>query len=159
MQLETGTNTRTLASWCLATFHGHPISPQSPLKHTKSLDYFTSLCMCSGGSVSTKKMLHLSITCTTDLNLCTVCMQVWCLSLVKERKIIEDVQRLATKFILNDYVSDYRTRQLKLHILPLSMLHELNDTCLSNPSTSIQLLHHHRLCLFQWQQHSIWFTS
>ena len=112
------------------TFHGHPISPQSPLKHTKSLDYFTSLCMCSGGSVSTKKMLHLSITCTTDLNLCTVCMQVWCLSLVKEMKIIEDVQRLATKLILNDYVSDYRTRQLKLHILPLSMLDELNDTCL-----------------------------
>ena len=74
-------------------------------------------------------------------------MQVWCLSLVKEMKIIEDVQRLATKLILNDYVSDYRTRQLKLHILPLSMLHELNDTCLSNPSTSIQLLHHHRLSL------------
>ena len=40
------------------------------------------------------------------------CLQVWCLSLVKEMKSIEDVQRLATKFILNDYVSDYRTRQL-----------------------------------------------
>ena len=126
MQLETATNTRTLAFWCPATFHGHPISPQSPLKHTKSLDYFTSLCMCSGGSVSTKKMLyHLY-----DRSQLVYCLQVWCLSLVKEMKTIEDVQRLATKFILNDYVSDYRTRQLKLHILPLSMLDELNDTCL-----------------------------
>jgi len=40
------------------------------------------------------------------------CSQVWRPSLVKEVKIIEDVQRCATKFILNDFTSDYRTRLL-----------------------------------------------
>lgn len=77
--------------------------------------------LCSGGSVSTKKMLYLSLEC-----LIPTCSQVWHSSLIKEIKTV-DVQRRATKFILNDYVSDYRTRLLKLHILPLSMLHELND--------------------------------
>ena len=58
------------------------------------------------------------------------CLQVWRPSLVEEIKTFEDVQRSATKFILNDYISDYRTHRLKLHImLPLSMLHELNDIC------------------------------
>ena len=42
------------------------------------------------------------------------CSQVWRPSFVKEVKIIEDAQRRATKFILNDYTSDYRTRLLKL---------------------------------------------
>ena len=49
------------------------------------------------------------------------CSQVWRPLLVK------DFQCCATIFILNNYVSDYRTRLLKLHILPLSMLYELND--------------------------------
>ena len=125
--LETATNTRTLASWCPATFHGHPISPQSPLKHTKSLDYFTSLCMCSGGSVSTKKMLYQSITCTTDLNLCTVCrFGVYHLSkkwkLLKMFSVLQQNLFLTTMYQITELVS------FKLHILPLSMLHELNDT-------------------------------
>lgn len=45
IQLETATNTRISASWCPMTFHGHPISPQSPIKHTKNLEYFTGLCV------------------------------------------------------------------------------------------------------------------
>ena len=76
--------------------------------------------LCTSSTVSTKKMLYLSL---------VYCSQVWRPSLVKEIKLIEDVQRRATKFILNDYTSDYRTRLLKLHILPLSMLYELNDIC------------------------------
>ena len=39
------------------------------------------------------------------------------------------VQYRATKFILNDYISDYRSKLIKLYILPLSMLLELNDIC------------------------------
>ena len=63
------------------------------------------------------------------------CLQVLRPSLVEEIKTIEDVQRRVTKFILNDYVSDYRTHWLRLHMLLLSMLHGLNDICfLSNPS-------------------------
>ena len=37
------------------------------------------------------------------------------------------VQRRATKFILNDYQSDYRQRFSKLNTLPLIMLFEIND--------------------------------
>ena len=32
---------------------------------------------------------------------------------------IEQVQRRVTKFILNDYLSDYRSRLTKLELLPL----------------------------------------
>ena len=42
--------------------------------------------------------------------------------LTKDR---ENVQRRVTKFILNDY----KTRLVKLHVLPLAMLYELNDIC------------------------------
>ena len=42
---------------------------------------------------------------------------------------IESVQRRATKYILNDYISDYRSRLVKLNLLPLTMLLEFNDIC------------------------------
>ena len=107
---------------------------------------------CSGGSISTKKMLYLSLFQSQPVH----CSQVWRPSLLKE---IKTIQRCETKFILNNYVSDYRTRLLKLHILPLLILHKLNVmffffVFVSNPSNKHpELLHHHRLCLSQWQQH------
>ena len=36
-------------------------------------------------------------------------------------------QRRATKFILNDYVTDYKTRLIKLNILPLMYTYDLYD--------------------------------
>ena len=39
--------------------------------------------------------------------------------LIKDTLILEKIQRQATKFILSDYVSDYKTRLLKLDLLPL----------------------------------------
>ena len=35
---------------------------------------------------------------------------------------IEHIQRRATKYILNDYTSDYRSRLIMLNLLPMSML-------------------------------------
>ena len=90
------------------------LSHQSSIQRLGSLHQF----LCSGGSVSTK-----NITVLLGPNLCIVHR----FGAHRLLKIIEDVQRCATIFILNDYVSDYRTRLLKLHILPLSMLYELND--------------------------------
>ena len=118
------------------------LNHQSSIQRLGSLHQF----LCSGGSVSTK-----NITVLLGPNLCIVHR----FGAHRLLKIIEDVQRCATIFILNDYVSDYRTRLLKLHILPLSMLYELNDMfffcccccCCQIPQTSIQLLHHHRLRL------------
>ena len=40
---------------------------------------------------------------------------------------IERVQQHATKYVLNDYVSDYKTSLLKLKLLPLMYFFELQD--------------------------------
>ena len=39
--------------------------------------------------------------------------------LIKDIMMIEQLQRRATKFILNDYKSDYYDRLLKLNLLPI----------------------------------------
>ena len=49
----------------------------------------------------------------------TYCSQLWNPYLIKDTVIPEKIQRQATKFILSDYVSDYKTRLLKLDLLPL----------------------------------------
>ena len=77
-------------------------------------------------STSTKKSLYLSLVRSQLV----YCSQVWRPHLVKDFKLLEDVQRRASKFILNDYTFDYKTRLLRLHLLPLPMiLYKLNDIC------------------------------
>ena len=51
----------------------------------------------------------------------------WRPYLLKDIDALEAVQRRSTKFILNDYTSDYKFRLLSLQLLPLMMLYELND--------------------------------
>ena len=52
----------------------------------------------------------------------TYCTQLWRPHLIKDILNIERVQRRATKYILNDYVSDYKNRLLKLKLLPLDIM-------------------------------------
>ena len=47
------------------------------------------------------------------------CSPIWRPYLVKDISNLEHLQRRATKYILNDYISDYKTRLLKLELLPL----------------------------------------
>ena len=42
---------------------------------------------------------------------------------------IERIQRKTTKYILNDYVSDYPTRLHNTKLLPLSFIKDINDLC------------------------------
>jgi len=51
--------------------------------------------------------------------------QIWCPHLLK------NVQHHATKYILNDFTSDYRSRLIALKILPLMMQLELYDVMFS----------------------------
>ena len=55
------------------------------------------------------------------------CSQIWRPYLLKDITVLENVQRRGTKFILNDFTADYKTRLLSLNLLPLAMLYELND--------------------------------
>ena len=49
----------------------------------------------------------------------------------------EKVQRRATKYITNDFSSDYRTRLLALHLLPLMYWLELQDLLFAVKSLQI----------------------
>lgn len=52
---------------------------------------------------------------------------VWRPLLQCEVSSIERVQRHITKYILQDYVSDYKDRLIRLKLLPLAMEFELQD--------------------------------
>ena len=55
------------------------------------------------------------------------CSQLWRPQLIRDINILERVQRRATKFILNDYISSYKTRLQQLNLVPLMYIYELND--------------------------------
>ena len=57
----------------------------------------------------------------------TYCSQLWRPHLLKDICILERVQRRATKYILNDYSSSYKSRLVKLDLLPLMYQYELSD--------------------------------
>lgn len=44
-------------------------------------------------------------------------------------KLLEGVQRRATKYILNDYASDYKTRLKQAKLIPLNYYKEYRDLC------------------------------
>ena len=77
----------------------------------------------SSVSVRAKKLLYISLV-RSQL---TYCSQIWRPHLIKDILLIEKIQRRATKFILNDFSSDYKARLISLGLLPLMFLYELFD--------------------------------
>lgn len=73
--------------------------------------------------VNSKKHLYISLIRSQFM----YCSVLWKPYLVKHIQLIERVQRRATKYILNDYISDYKSRLHKLLILPLMYTLDLND--------------------------------
>ena len=65
--------------------------------------------------VNSKKQLYISLIRSQFM----YCSVLWKPYLIKHIQQIERIQRRATKYILNDYTSDYKSHLLKLHILPL----------------------------------------
>ena len=68
--------------------------------------------------IKVKKLLYLSLV-RSQL---TYCSQVWRPRLIKDFTSLERIQRRATKFILNDFSSNYRDRLITLNLLPLLYL-------------------------------------
>ena len=73
--------------------------------------------------VRAKKLLFLSLV----LPKLTYCSPIWRPNLIKDILLLESVQERATKFILNYYSSDYKTRLTSLELLLLMYCLELND--------------------------------
>ena len=55
------------------------------------------------------------------------CSPVWRPRFIKDIQLLERVQRRVTKYILNDFTSDYKDRLISLELLPLMMYYELLD--------------------------------
>ena len=105
-----------------------------------------------GSSSSTvKKLLYFSV---VRSKLC-YCSQLWRPVFFKHVFLFEQLQRRATKFILNDFHNDYKFRLISLNILPLSLWLELLDLVknLKSPSMYI-VLQYIQLCLF----HLYWYS-
>ena len=92
------------------------------------------------GCVSTKRQLYLSLV-RSQLSYCS---PIWRPHLIKNIIKLERVQRRATKYILGDYSSDYKSRLIDLHLLPLMYYYELIDlmffiNSLKNPAVSFDI--------------------
>ena len=74
-------------------------------------------------NVTTKKKLYISLI----RSWLVYGSQIWRPLLLKDVTPIESLQRRATKYILNNYKSNYRSRLIELHLLPLTMVLELSD--------------------------------
>lgn len=74
-------------------------------------------------SIHTKRTLYLSLVKSRI----TYASQLWRPHKKKDILLLERVQRRATKFILNDYKSNYKCRLLSLKLLPLMMSLEISD--------------------------------
>ena len=68
----------------------------------------------------TRKFLYISLVRSKLL----YCSSLWRPHLLEDIELLKKVQRRATKFILNDYTSDYKTR---LGMLPLMYIYEIAD--------------------------------
>jgi len=97
----------------------------------------------------------------------TYCSQLWRPHLLKDICILERVQRRATKYILNDYSSSYKSRLVKLDLLPLMYQYELSDLLFSLNLTKIPTPTSTSRIMYQCQQHHLpghphqasWYTN
>ena len=73
--------------------------------------------------VNAKKQLYIALVRSQF----QYCSTLWRPQLIKDITMIERIQRRATKYILNDYNSSYKSRLQQLNLLPLMYNFELQD--------------------------------
>jgi len=91
-------------------------------------------------TVQSKKQLYVSLV-RSKLSFCLVLLKPY---LLKDVKLLEQLQRRATKCILNDYTSDYKHQLKTLKILPLMYFLDISDImflikCLKTPSSAFKI--------------------
>ena len=96
--------------------------------------------MSLSSSISLKKLLYLALVRSKV----TYCSQLWRPHLLKDIRRLEAIQHRATKFILNDYTSTYRSRLCSLNLLPLMYYYEIQDIiflvkCIKDPPDNLDL--------------------
>ena len=111
------------------------------LKPTEHSVFFIELFQTM--SIHAKKVLYISLVRSR----LSYCSPIWRPRLLKDIKSIENVQRRATEYILQDYKSCYRSHLIKLHMLPLMMQFEIADimffvTRIKSPSAHFNMLQH-----------------
>ena len=94
----------------------------------------------SSPNISARKKLYLSLIRSK----LTYCSPIWRPSLIKHIELLETVQRRATKFILNNFELDYKSRLVHLNLLPLMLWYELADImllvkCIKNPDSRLKI--------------------
>jgi len=77
----------------------------------------------SSGPVLSRCKLYISLVRSQVL----YCSPIWRPCLIKYINMLERIQRLAKKWILNDYQLSYRFRLMSLCLLPLMYIYKLND--------------------------------
>ena len=80
-------------------------------------------CTFRVNCIEAKKQLYISLVRSQIM----YCSQIWRPQLIRDITTLERVQRRATKFILNDYISSYKSRLQQLNLLLLMYTYELND--------------------------------
>ena len=93
-------------------------------------------------SIDAKRKLYISLVRSHLL----YCSQIWRPHKIKDILLLERVQRRATKYILDDYTSSYKSRLTKLNLLPLMYIYELHDLIFyiksyKNPSSYFNINH------------------
>ena len=91
-------------------------------KAYKVLDLLRRTFKCSN-SILIKTVLYLHIVRSCLL----YCSPLWRPHQVQHIILLERVQCRANKFILNDYSTDYKSRLIKLNLLPLMYIYKLMD--------------------------------
>ena len=121
--IATKDNVRDLGVW-----FSNDLSWSKHIMHITSKAYQTlSVIRRSFNStllpIHVRKALYVSLV-RSQLTYCSI---IWRPQNLKEIILLERVQRRATKWILSDFHSDYKSRLKNLNILPLMMTLELND--------------------------------